>query len=167
MSTERTIVVAVEDTATAPAVAAVAAQAAMEEEASAIVVLHVVERHTVAQGLMTVALPPVPLLETADEARSVLAAAEAAVRAAYVEAGRPEPRIERRVKEGASAGSIIVEVAEKVGALRIVVGGRRAHVLGRLVHADVCTSITHHTTIPVQVAEVQAHKHRARDGEVS
>ncbi len=155
MSIGSTIVVAAEDAATAGVVGAAAAHVAMEEDATAILLVHVVESHMVAQGLMNVSLP-VPLTETRDEAYAVLAEAEAALRAEYHALDRPLPSITHRLLGGTATGAVIAEVADEVGAVKIVVGGRRPHAFGRFAHADVRASLLHHTKIPVHVAPLQA-----------
>jgi nucleotide-binding universal stress UspA family protein len=155
MTSERTIVVAVEDTATAGVVGAAAAHVAMEEDATAIILLHIVESHVVAQGLMSIALP-VPMRETQTEAESVMGDAEAAFRAEYVALDRPVPTITRRLLGGTAVGAVLCEVANEVGAVKIVVGGRRPHAFGRFAHADVRAALRHHTKIPVHVAPLQA-----------
>jgi nucleotide-binding universal stress UspA family protein len=149
---------------TAGVVGAAAAHVAMEDDCTQIILLHVVENHVVAQGLMTVALP-VPMRETKEEAQSVLTAAEAALRAEYVATGRPEPAITHRLLGGTATGTVIAEVANDAGAQKIVVGGRRPHVLGRLAHADVCSGLRHHTKISVQVAPLQAEERQPAGGE--
>lgn len=161
---ERTIVVAAEDASTAGVVGAAAAHVAMEADATAIILLHVVENHVVAQGLMTMALP-VPMQETKDEAQTVLAEAEAALRAEYVALDRPMPSITRRLLGGTATATVIAEVANEAGAVTIVVGGRRPHAFGRLAHADVRASMRHHTKIPVHVAPLQAEERQAARGE--
>jgi nucleotide-binding universal stress UspA family protein len=155
MASDRTIVVAVEDSATAGVVGAAAAHVAMEEDAGTIVLLHVVENHIVAQGLMSVALP-VPMRETQSEAQSVLTETEAALRAEYAALDRPTPTISQRLVGGTAIGTVLCEVANEVGAAKIVVGGRRPHAFGRFAHADVRAALRHHTQIPVHVAPLQA-----------
>ncbi len=164
MSSERTIVVAVEDTATAGIVGAAAAHVAMEEDAGTIVLLHIVENHVVAQGLMSIALP-VPMRETQNEAEAVLAGAESALRAEYAALDRPTPTVTRRLLGGTAIGTAVCEVAQEVKASKIVVGGRRPHAFGRLAHADVRSSLTHHTQIPVYVAPLQATEPQPTGGE--
>jgi nucleotide-binding universal stress UspA family protein len=164
MTAERTIVVAVEDTATAGVVGAAAAHVAMEEDAGAIILLHIVENHVVAQGLMSIALP-VPMRETQTEAESVLAEAEAALRAEYIALDRPVPAITRRLLGGPAVGAVVCEVANDAKAVKIVVGGRRPHVFGRFAHADVRAGLQHHTQIPLYVAPLQANEPQPSGGE--
>jgi nucleotide-binding universal stress UspA family protein len=164
MSSKRTIVVATEDTATAGVVGAAAAHVAMEEDATAIILLHVVENHVVAHGLMNIALPA-PMEETKDEARSVLAGAEAALRAEYAALDRPVPSITQRLLGGTATGTVIAEVADDAEAMKIVVGGRRPHALGRFAHADVHAWLGRHTKIPVHVAPLQAEERQPAGGE--
>lgn len=163
MSSERTIVVAVEDTATAGIVGAAAAHVAMEENAGTIVLIHVVENHVVAQGLMSIAIPA-PMRETQPEAQAVLAEAEAALCAEYAALELQAPTITRRLLGGTSIGTVVCETAHEVNASRIVVGGRRPHAFGRLAHPDVRSSLTHHTKIPVYVAPLQATESRPTGG---
>lgn len=165
MSSERTIVVAVEDTATAGIVGAAAAHVAMEENAGTVVLVHIVENHVVAQGLMNIALP-VPMRETETEAEAVLSAAEAAVRGEYAALDHPIPTITRRLLGGTAIGTVVCDVANEVNAAKIVVGGRRPHAFGRLAHPDVRSSLTHHTQIPVHVAPLQAAGPQPTGGEV-
>ena len=164
MSSERTVLVAVEDTATAGIVGAAAAHVAMEENATAIVLLHIVENHVVAQGLMSIALP-VPMRETQTEADAVLAGAEAALRAEYVALDHPVPTVTRRLLGGTAIGTVVCEVADETKASKIVVGGRRPHAFGRLAHPDVRASLTHHTQIPVYVAPLQSAEPQSAGGE--
>jgi nucleotide-binding universal stress UspA family protein len=166
MAPERTIVVAVEDTATAGVVGAAAAHVAMEENATAIVLCHVVESHIVAQGLMNMAAP-VPMRETQSEAQSVLAETEAALRAEYAALDHPSPTISQRLVGGTAIGAVLCEVANEVGAAKIVVGGRRPHAFGRFAHADVRAGLRHHTKIPVHVAPLQAVESQPTGGNAS
>jgi nucleotide-binding universal stress UspA family protein len=164
MATERTIVVAAEDVATAGVVGAAAAHVAMEQNVAAVILLHVMENHVVAQGLMNMALP-VPMSETEAEAQEVLAEAEAALRAEYEALGQSVPSITRRVVGGTATGSVIARVADDAGALQIVVGGRRPHAFGRFAHADVRAWLGQHTQIPVHVAPLQAPERQPAAGE--
>jgi nucleotide-binding universal stress UspA family protein len=152
-SEARTLVVAVEDLATAGIVGASAAHTAMDEGATAILLLHVMESHAVTDGL--VFTMPVPLMETEPEARSVLDAAEAALVGEFGATDRPAPEITRRLAGGAPAGRLIAQAASEVEAAGIVVGARRPHAFGRLAHADVRDSLSHHTDIPIHVARLQ------------
>jgi nucleotide-binding universal stress UspA family protein len=164
MESEKTIVVAAEDEATASVVGAAAAHIAMEQNATAVILLHVMENHVVAQGLMSMALP-VPMAESEAEAQEVLAEAEGALRAEYEALGQPVPSISRRVVGGTATGSVIARVAEDARAVRIVVGGRRPHAFGRFAHADVRAWLRQHTAIPVHVAPLQAPEHQPATGE--
>src|SRR5579859_2375123 len=136
----------------------------MEENAGTIVLLHIVENHVVAQGLMSIALP-VPMRETQPEAQAVLAEAEAALRAEYAALDLPAPTITRRLLGATGIGTAVCEVANEAKASKIVVGGRRPHAFGRLAHPDVRSSLTHHTRIPVHVAPLQATEPQPTGGE--
>lgn len=166
MASERTILVAAEDAATAGVVGAAAAHVAIEDDATVIVLLHVVESHLLAHGLMTMALP-VPIAETKEEARAVLVEAENALRAEYTALDHPIPSITHRLLGGTATGTVICEVAHEVGAIKIVVGGRRPHAFGRFAHADVRAALRHHTTIPIHVAPLQADESRVEAREAT
>ena len=92
----------------------------------------------------------------------MLALAEAAVQAEYGALGRTAPSITRRVSAGAPA-AVIAQVAEDVGAAVIVVGARRPHAFGRLVHPDVRATLANCTTVPVQVVPLQAGTPQGQD----
>jgi nucleotide-binding universal stress UspA family protein len=85
----------------------------------------------------------------------MLALAEAALQAEYAALDRPAPAITRKVGAGAPA-AIIAQVAEEVEAAAIVLGARRPHAFGRLVHPDVRASLATCTKVPVHVVPLQA-----------
>lgn len=151
----RIILVGLEDQATAGVVAAAAAHIAMAQDATALIVLHVLDTHMVAGGLLGLSGVMGPVGETAEDQQRMLASAEAAIRAEYAALERPLPSITRRVGAGAPA-AIIAQVAKEVGAAAIVVGARRPHAFGRLVHPDIRASLAACTTVPVHVAPLQA-----------
>lgn len=153
--TPRGILVALEDSGTAGVVATAAAHIAMDQDATAVILLHVVDTYMVAGGLLSMSGVTVPVVETQDDQEAMLALAEAAIRAEYGALDRPAPSIVRRVRAGAPA-AIIAEVAKDIGAAAIVLGARRPHAFGRLVHPDVRGSLAKCTKVPVHVVPLQA-----------
>ncbi len=85
----------------------------------------------------------------------MLALAEAAIKAEYVALERPVPAIARKVSAGAPV-AIIAQVAKDVGATAIVLGARRPHAFGRMVHPDVRVSLQKCTNVPIHVVPLQA-----------
>ena len=164
MAADVTVVVAVEDEGTVGVVGAAAAHIAMELNATKIVLLHVLEHHSVSGGLLGLTLP-VPVAETLDECGSLLARAEEAVKAEYSALGKDVPSIARQL-EGGDPGQVISSVAEAAGARAIMVGGRRPHAFGRLAHPDVGAWLRRHTDIPIRVAPLQASEPSPAEGEV-
>ncbi len=149
------MLVGLEDQATASVVATAAAHLAMEQDASALLVLHVLDTYSVVGALLDLSGGTGPALDTGEEQEALLALAEAALRAEYGARDRPVPVITRMVRAGAPA-AVIAQVAEDVGAAMIVVGARRPHVFGRRVHSDVRAALTAGTTAPVHVVSLQA-----------
>src|SRR5947209_16209848 len=99
MSREMTVLVAMEVEATVGVVGVAAAHIAMELKATKVVLLHVLEDHAVSGGLLGLTLP-VPMAETLDECRSLLACAEEALRAEYGALGQDVPPIARELEGG-------------------------------------------------------------------
>lgn len=152
------IVVAVEDSATGSVVAAAAARLAMERDAVAVVLLHVLENHAVISGMNTVAGVMTPVVETTEEGERVLALADAALRAEYAALDKPVPALTHELAAG-EAGAAIAQVARDAGGTLLVVGARRPHAFGRLTHPDVRASLTRQTPAPVHVVPLQADPH--------
>jgi nucleotide-binding universal stress UspA family protein len=146
----RIILVGLEDSATAGVVATAAAHLAMDQDATAMILLHVIDIYIVAGGLLGMSGVTVPVIETGEDQEALLALAETAIQAESVALNRPVPSITRRVSAGAPA-AIIAHVAEDGGAAVIVVGARRPHAFGRLVHPDVRASLAKCTKVPVHV----------------
>lgn len=159
MAAERTIVVGVEDAVTAGLVGTAAAHVAIDRQATAVILLHVVDLYAGAGALLSMSGVVPVVAEAADN--TTLAPAEAALRAEYVALNRPLPAITRTVSAGAP-GAVIAQIAEQAGAAVIVLGARRPHAFGRLVHPDVRSSVTHCTRIPVRVAALQADETESR-----
>jgi nucleotide-binding universal stress UspA family protein len=154
-SAPRCLLVGLEDQATAGVVAAAAAHVAMARDATALILLHVIDTHMVAGGLLGLSGVLGPVGETGEDQERMLASAKAAIQAEYAALKRPVPSITLRVSAGAPA-VIIAQVAKEVGAAAIVVGARRPHAFGRLVHPDVRASLAACTTVPVHVVPLQA-----------
>ena len=109
-----------------------------------------------AGGVLGLSGITVPVIDTDDDQEALLALAEAAIRAAeYGALDRPLPAITRLVRAGAPA-AILAQVAEESEAAAIVVGARRPHAFGRLVHPDVRASLAACTTVPIYVVPLQA-----------
>lgn len=154
-SIERVILVAVEDIATAGVVGVAAARIAMDQNATRVVLLHVLDSHTFATGLFGMTGAAAPVLESDQEAGAVLSLAEAALRAEYEALERPMPVIVREMP-GGNPGAIIPEVAREERATGIVLGARRPHAFGRLAHPDVGAALGSQVDIPVYVAPLQS-----------
>jgi nucleotide-binding universal stress UspA family protein len=151
----RSILVGLEDSATAGVVATAAAHRAMEQDAAAVILLHVIDVHMAAGGLLGISGVTVPVAETEEDQEAMLALAEAAIRAEYVALDRPVPAITRKVSAGAPP-AVIAQVAAEVEAAAIVLGARRPHAFGRLVHPDVRASLAKCTKVPVHIVSLQA-----------
>ena len=96
MPAPRSLLVCLEDQATAGVVATAAAHIAMDGEATAVILLHVIDTHIVAGGLLSMSGVTVPVAETQEDREAMLALAEAAMQAEYVALERPVPRITKR-----------------------------------------------------------------------
>jgi nucleotide-binding universal stress UspA family protein len=127
----------------------------MDQDASAVVLLHVIDVHMVVGGLLGMSGVTVPVADTEEDQEAMLALAEAAIQAEYVALDRPMPSITRKESAGAPP-AVIAQVAAEVGATEIVVGARRPHAFGRLVHPDVRSSLAKCTKVPVHVVPLQA-----------
>lgn len=154
----RIILVGLEDGATAGVVATAAAHVAMDRDATAVILLHVIDTYMIAGGLLGMSGITLPVVETGEDQEAMLALAEAALRAEYAALDRTAPSIARRVSAGAPA-AVIAQVAVDAGAAAIVVGSRRPHAFGRLVHPDVRASLARCTSVPVHVVPLQAESH--------
>ncbi len=155
MSDECTVLVALEDLATSGVVAAGAAQFAMEQDATRIILLHVLGNHFVANGLAGIVGAVAPSAEDPDEGSSILAGAEMTLQAEYSAVQKTPPQVVRQLVRG-GPGSTIAQAAANLGATAIVVGARRPHALGRLTHADVVAYLREHTQLPIHVVALQA-----------
>lgn len=151
----RSILVGLEDSGTAGVVATAAAHIAMDRDATAVVLLHVIDTYMPAGGLLGLSGVPIPMIDTEEEHVAMLALAEGAIRAEYGALDRSAPSITQRVSAGAPA-AIIARVAEDVRATAIVLGARRPHAFGRLVHPDVRVSLRKCTNVPIHAVPLQA-----------
>lgn len=161
MPRDVTLVIALEDCATAGVVSAGAAHLAMEQGATQVILLHVLNTHPIANALyggggLSVPAPALPAGESNVEAEEILSRAEEAFQAEYRALECPLPEISRKVCEGRSYATAIAQVAAHTGARGIVVGARRPHAFGRLTHPDVRASLSHHTPLPVYVVPLHA-----------
>lgn len=155
MPSERVIVVAVEDIATAGVVAVGAAHLAMEQGADRLILVHVLDDHVVTNGLAGLVGGAPPLVETAAEGRSILRLAKQTVEAECRAANHSLPACDEELGEG-RPGPTIARVATDNQAAAIVIGARRPHALGRLAHPEVVEHLRRHTAIPVHVVALQA-----------
>lgn len=155
MTSECVVLVAVEDVATAGVVAAAAAHIAVDQSATQVVLLHVVDDHIASSGLIGFNTPMPVADETGEEGSSLLSLAEATVRAEYAALDQPAPPVVRQLCVG-RPGTVIAQLAANVGATAIVLGARRPHAFGRLAHPDVRSSLVRLTGIPVHVVPLQA-----------
>ncbi|MBV9279333.1 MAG: universal stress protein [Chloroflexi bacterium] len=149
------ILVGLEDSATAGVVATGASHIAMGQDAPAVILLHAIDTYLVAGGLLSMAGAMVPMVETGEDREAMLALAEAAIQAEYGALDRAVPLITRTVRASAPA-AVIARVAKELGAAAIVVGARRPHAFGRLVHPDVRTLLAKCAKVPVHVVSLQA-----------
>jgi nucleotide-binding universal stress UspA family protein len=157
MSSAGIILVAVEDRATASIVAVEAARVARERAAAAVILLHVLDPHSVVSALFSMSGAYATAAETPEEGEAILALAEATLRAEFAAAGMPPPAIRTAVVDctGGNPGAAIAHAAAAEGATLIILGARRPHALGRLTHADVRAYLQAHTACPVHVASLQ------------
>jgi nucleotide-binding universal stress UspA family protein/quinol monooxygenase YgiN len=168
MPREVALVVAVEDAATAGIVGAGAAHIAMEQGATQVILIHVLDTHLLANalyggGALHVPVPVTPAGESNAEADEVLASAEAAMRAEYEALECPLPAISHKLCDGRPCSATIAQVAADAGARGIVLGARRPHAFGRLAHPDVRASLSHHTTLPIYVVPLHAQPGRSSE----
>ncbi|HVC80086.1 MAG TPA: universal stress protein [Chloroflexota bacterium] len=153
MSATRCLVVAVEDFSTAPIVAVEAAHVGNSLAAGSVVLLHVLDPHHLAGAAL--AARGFPVGETEDVAEVLLAMAEQALRAEFVGMKKPVPTIRHRVCEG-KVWAAIEHVTAEEGAVGVVMGARRPHAFGILLHPDVHAHLAKQLTCPIYIASLQA-----------
>jgi len=153
---ENTVVIAVEDMATATIVAVEGARVAMDKDntATQVVLLHVLDHHPIMGAVLGMSGQCLPLTATTEEVEALFGATEGALRAEFEALSRPTPVIRREVAEGDPAAAI-EQVAGEYGAGVIVLGARRPHAFGRLVHPDIRAHVATHAPCHVHVAALQ------------
>jgi nucleotide-binding universal stress UspA family protein len=157
MATTETILMAVEDRSTASIVAVEAARVARERATEVVILLHVLDPHSVVCALFSLSGAYASAAETPEDGEAILALAEATLKAEFAATGTPPPEIRKSVVEctEGNSGAAIAHAAEAQGATLIILGARRPHALGRLTHADVRAYLKEHTACPVHVASLQ------------
>lgn len=153
MTSERCLVVAVEDVTTATTVAAAAAHLIAEQDAASVLLLHVLDQHPWIHGMLNMGGPSSQATEAPAEGELALTLAEQALRAELAVLGRPAPAISHQLATGEPA-AMIVSAARDCDAAAIVVGARRPHAFG-LLHPDVRSALAAHAPCPVRVAALQ------------
>ncbi len=151
----RLLIVGIEDLGTAGVVAAYAAHVAVEQLADKILLLHVLDDHSVLSSMYAFALPATSLAETPEEGGHVLVFAESALRAEFAAMKQPLPEIDCKVSEG-PPGVALAGCTTLPDVVGIVLGARRPHAFGRLTHPDVRGHVHHHGSAQVFVAPLQA-----------
>lgn len=151
----RTLVVAIEDLATAGVVAVEATQVAREMNANHILLVHALNEHTVISAIFGAANYAAPIAETTDDGLQLLRLAESEIQAEYAAVGVQVPLIELQVGDGAPS-KVIEQAARTDGVIGVVIGARRPHALGRLTHADVRSYVAPRLSVPVRIAALQA-----------
>ena len=152
---ECTIIVGVEDSGTAGIVAVEAAHVAIEQGATALILLHVLDEHPVLNAVYGMGNYCAPVAETSEEGERLLAFAEQVLRAEFDALGKAPPAIRHELAVG-DASSAIERVATESAAAAIVLGARRPHAFGRLTHPDVRAHVATHAPCRVHVATLQA-----------
>ncbi|HXT34146.1 MAG TPA: universal stress protein [Chloroflexota bacterium] len=153
MSETKCLVVAVEDFSTAGIVAVEAAHVAETTGATRVVLLHVLDPHHLSGAAL--AARGFPVGETEDVAAVLLDMAEQAMRAEFAGMKKPVPTIGHRVCEG-NIWAAIRHVVDEEGAVGVVMGARRPHAFGILLHPDVHSHLAKHLTCPIYIASLQA-----------
>lgn len=157
MTARQTVLVGVEDTATAGIVAVEAARVAMDGEVgevSTLVLLHVLDAHPVMNAVFGMGNYCAPVMETIEDGERLLALTEQAIRAEFAACGREAPEIRHEIAEG-EVGYALSRVAQEHGAGTVVLGARRPHAFGRLIHPDVRSHVCDHVSCRVHVAALQ------------
>lgn len=155
MPDEHVVMVAIEDLATAGAVAAEAVRAARAQQATHLLLVHVLDEHPVVSGMLGLSGSYAgPITESESDGEAILAAADAVIRAEFAALGSPMPAITHMLAQG-HAGSVLAQLAGEHRAELLVVGARRPHLFGRLTHPDVRAHIHGRAPCPVRVASLQ------------
>lgn len=154
MTGDNTVVIAVEDMSTAAIVAVEGARVVMENNATRVLLLHVLDHHHIMNAVLGVNGQCAPLVETTEEVEAIFSVAEQTLRAEFLALQHPAPSIEREVDEG-NIPAAIERTAAACSAAVIVLGARRPHAFGRLVHPDVRAHVATHAPCKVHVASLQ------------
>ena len=155
MAGETTIMVALEDLATVGAVAGEAVRLAVRENATRLVLVHVLDAHTVVNSILAMAAAPSePIVESQAEGERMLSLAAQVIQAEFVALGRPAPTIEEVLGRGGVAEAL-GQIADAHGAAWLVVGARRPHLFGRLTHPDVRAQLAGQSGVRLHVASLQ------------
>lgn len=152
---DTTIVVAIEDLTTAGAVAAEAVHLAIEQQATMLLLIHVLDEHSVINGMLGMTgAPTAPLVEPEEDGNRLLAVTEQMIRGEFEALGKPVPTISTELARG-HAGDTLAHAVRDCNAAWIVLGARRPHLFGRLTHPDVRSHIAGHAPCRVHVAPLQ------------
>ena len=155
MPGETTIMVALEDLATAGAVAGEAVRLAVREDATRLLLVHVLDAHTVVNSILAMAgAPSEPVLESQAEGERMLALAAQVIQGEFAALGRSTPAIEEVLGRG-SVAETLGRIAEAHRAVWLVVGARRPHLFGRLTHPDVRANLAGRSSVRIHVASLQ------------
>lgn len=155
MSGDVSIVVAIEDLAIAGAVAGEAVRLAVREGATRLLLVHVLDAHTVVNSILAMAgAPSEPVLESQVEGERLLTLIAQVIQAEFAALGQPEPTIERILTRGHVAEAL-ERIAIEHQAAWLVLGARRPHLFGRLTHPDVRAHLAGHSAVRLQVASLQ------------
>jgi nucleotide-binding universal stress UspA family protein len=151
MEIERVVIVAVEDRATAQAVARKAALVAIAEHLHKVVLFHAIDELVVPEFGFAMAGCWMPDAARFEEADQILDVADHTLRAAYEAHGCTVPAVERVVETG-PIPEAIAHTAAIYHAVGVVLGARRPHRLGSLFHPDVAARIARQVHCPIYVA---------------
>ena len=155
MPGETTIMVALEDLATAGAVAGEAVRLAVRESATRLLLVHVLDAHTVVNSILAMAAAPSePIVESAAEGERMLSLATRVIQAEFAALGRPAPAIEAVLGRGGVAEAL-GQIAGAHQVAWLVVGARRPHLFGRLTHPDVRANLAGRSSVRLHVASLQ------------
>lgn len=150
MAETTTIMAAIEDMSTASIVAVETARVAIECHAEDIVLMHVLDHHAVLNAVLGMHGYCEPVHELREQAEDLLSLAQQAIAGEYQAHGGGLPRVRFAVEDGDIA-TAIARIAHEEGAGIVVLGARRPHAFGRLVHPDVRITIAHKLPAHVQV----------------
>jgi len=154
MAGGNTVVIALEDLSTAGLVAVEGAHVVRDTDAASVVLLHVLDNHPVVGAMFSAGGQCLQLTATSEEVEMIFSLAEQVLRAELTALEHAIPTIEREVAEG-NIPAAIEETATARDAAVIVLGARRPHAFGRLLHPDVRSHVATHAPCPIHVAALQ------------